>query len=120
MQINEETKAWAAKKLLQFASWRGFPQNDHEMDMRVRSFLKLVHNKPIGEILSAARNSIPDEQRQFVASSASGGLDVAVNDADWLLELINETMEYFPLPAQMRDIYTAKLPASWDPKEISR
>jgi hypothetical protein len=109
MQINEENTKWAIKKLSRFRSWQDFPPEIEGLNSRARSFLRLVHNRSVIEIMQEAflrgtGTAMPDIDWQ------SKGMDPNQTDADWILDLIEETMERFPLPVQMRDIYRTKLP----------
>lgn len=101
MKINEENMAFAVKRLLAYSSWRNFPNQEGGIDIYVRAFLKIVHNKTVREILT--ENSLPGFTPTFK------GLDPDQNDVDFLLDLIAE-QEYFPLPVQMRELYEAYLP----------
>ncbi len=109
MTINEENKKWAAQKIYRFRDWRGFPQNPEDVDARIRSFLRLVHGKPMAEVMTAAcqRSGVPFDAIEW---GERANLDPAQVDADWILDLIAETMDYFPLPVQMRELYTRVLP----------
>ena len=107
MQLSDETIAWAIKKLSRFKGWQGFPQDAEGIKGRARSFLRLVHNQTAKEIMEEKfrREGKAVESIQYK-------LQPDLNDADWVLDLIEETMEQFPLPVQMRRLYLTKLPAA--------
>ena len=109
MQITEDNTRWAIRKLSRFTSWRGFPQDLDGVNGRARCFLRLVHNRTVREILteSAAKNGIT-----FPPDKTDWKLEPDLNDADWILDLIEDTLEEFPLPVQMRRLYFQKLPPS--------
>lgn len=89
MEPTEENVAWAIEKLSWFREWPGFPQSEESLVIRAKSFLKLVRNNQFN--LATATSVIPN-----------------VNDVDWLLGEIYENHDRFPLPVEMREIYSAK------------
>jgi hypothetical protein len=108
MKINEENEKWAILKLSRFQDWPDFPQEDEGVNSRARSFLRLVHNRQVRDIMHDAML-----KNTGVISSVdwdAKGMDPTENDADWILDLIEETMERFPLPITMREIYSSQLP----------
>jgi hypothetical protein len=101
MRNTDENLAWAISRLLPFAKWPGFPKEEAELNIRAKAFMRLVHNKTVREILPAADPAgNPTKYR----------IDPNLNDADWILDLIADTQEFFPLPVQMRALYSAYLP----------
>lgn len=106
MQINDENIKWAARKLSRFHYWPGFPQEREALESRARAFLRLVHNQTVREILteSCSARGLDPQALKF------DKVDPDANDADWILDLIEETMEVFPLPIQMRRLYNGPLP----------
>ncbi len=107
MQLSEENLDWALGKLSRFDAWQGFPRSAEGIEARARSFLRLVHNRTVREIMTDAFIRQGDDP-----STIKFKLDPDLNDVDWILDLIEETMDQFPLPIQMREIYWAKLPPS--------
>jgi hypothetical protein len=104
MEINAQTRDWALKKLLVFRTWKNFPKDPAGIEVRVRAFLRLVHNKPIREILCPAGTQPVEIDWQEI------GLDPEQTDVDWILDRILETCDSFPLPIEMREMYEEKLP----------
>jgi hypothetical protein len=54
MKINDENEAWAILKLSRFQDWQDFPPEDEGVKSRARSFLRLVHNRPVQDIMHDA------------------------------------------------------------------
>jgi len=107
MKINDDNLAWAIRRLKEFSSgWRGFPTDEAGIMARARSFLRLVHNQTVREIVDASCGGPP--------ASGRYPLDPGLNDADWILDIVRETMDHFPLPVEMREIYERKLPPESD------
>ncbi len=117
MIINDENRNWAMEKLMRFAGWRGFPTNSDDLEGRIRSFLRLVHNKPVREVIkdSCYKKGLPIPEINWEAK----GMDPTQLDTDWILDVIADNLDYFPLPVQMRELYTAKLPAASTFSEVS-
>lgn len=115
MKVTPDNQEWAVGKLLDFAGWRGFPQTDGDLKRCARAFLHLVHNKPIGEVMADSRAGLPPIEIDWAAK----GIDPDQNDAEWILDQVAETMDYFPLPVQLRDMYTAHLPPAANLKDHS-
>lgn len=111
MIINDENKEWATNKLFRFRDWRGFPQNHEDVDARARAFLRLVHNKPAREIVVVSPSYVAVCEREGVPIPEidwkAKGIAPDQNDAEWLLDMISETMDFFPLPVQMRELYVS-------------
>jgi hypothetical protein len=97
MDQTPENLEWAMRKLSRFDTWQGFPRSAEGVTSRARSFLRLVHNRTVREIMTDAfiRQDKDPNTIEFK-------LDPDLNDVDWILDLIEETMEEFPLPIQMR------------------
>jgi hypothetical protein len=100
MTINEENKRWAAGKLSRFSEWLGFPKTPEGIDAYARSLLRLVHNKTVREILAESG----------VTKFDRCSLPLDANDADWLLDLVYDSFEEFPMPIALRRVYTDRLP----------
>jgi len=83
MEQSVENIKWATKRLSVFREFPGFPQSMENLEERAKSFLRLVRNEKIEH-------------------SKLG----SVNDVDWLLTKIYEGWERFPLPVEMRMIYS--------------
>jgi len=82
MDNTDTNVAWAVQKLQSLAHLRGYPPNGESLKLVARSFLRIVHNKPV---------KYKGEE---------------VNDAEKLIELCGDTCEFFPAPIQMRRIYS--------------
>ena len=114
MKETEENVDWAIQKLARFKGWIGFPEDSVAVESRARCFVRLVHNQTVREIMERpreirAQQGFPPEPYR---------LDPELNDADWILSTIEETLEFFPLPVQMRRLYATKLPPASDVEEI--
>jgi hypothetical protein len=105
MHTTKENVEWAIRKLSRFRTWPGFPSDGEGIRSRARSFLRLVHNRSVREILTEAA-----ERNRRDPALIEWKIDPEANDADWILDLIEETMETFPLPVQMREIYSTYVP----------
>lgn len=109
MKITEDTIDWALAKLTEFAGWRGYPQHPGDLRGRARSFLRLVHDRPTGDLMAeaCARKGIAFDPEEWGRRT---GIDPAQSDAEWILDTIREGGDFFPLPVEMRRAYSAVLP----------
>jgi len=105
MKVTEENEDWAAEQLRRFQGWKGFPETPEAIASRVRSFLRLVHNKPAREIMRECCR--PDVFASI--DWEAKGIDPDMTDLEWILGLIEETMDHWPLPVEIREIYSAQL-----------
>ena len=112
MIINDENVAWAVGKLSMFEGWRAFPKDTNILMDRARSFLRLVHNRTAKEIMEDAcrpprirRDDGTVETLSVDIDWSKKGIGPDENDADWILRIVQEEMEFFPLPVEMRRIY---------------
>lgn len=107
MIINDENIKWALTKLARFKDWRNFPTTEEGLLARAESFLRLVHNKTVREIIEGA---LEEHGTPKPWPELEWKLPPDLNDADWILALVEENLEEFPLPVQMRRLYREKLP----------
>lgn len=110
MEINESNIKWAIKKFKRFRNWHGFPQEDEAVDALARAFLRIVWNLTTAEVMEAGmkrrKNSRPINPEDWEGKPFGPG----ENDADWLLDTVYDSMDTFPLPIAMREIYQKWLP----------
>jgi hypothetical protein len=114
MEITRENVQWAIRKLSRFRSWRNFPTDPEEINSRARAFLRLVHNRPLRELCfvnpELVRLAERDGMEIPTVDWKAKGMDPEQSDVEWILDLIEETMDTFPLPVEMREIYTGYVP----------
>ncbi len=83
MQNTPENLSWAVGKLEELQVLPSFPRSEPSLQAVARHFLRMVHNVTV--------------------KHASLG---PVNDADWLIDQILSKCERFPIPLEMREIYS--------------
>lgn len=112
MEINADNITWAVKKFRRFRNWQGFPQDEEGSNALCRSFLRIVWNLTTREVIEQGCKRSGAQFNPEQIDWAAKPFGPEENDADWLLDLIYDTMDSFPLPVAMREIYRKWLPPS--------
>ena len=100
MESTEQNIRNVLMKLARFREWPGFPREKDGVQSAARSILRLVHGRLVRD-LHVCQSHDPG------CCPLRGAMDVT--DLDWLLETVYETRDRWPVPAELREIYSGKL-----------
>lgn len=110
MEQTTENIQLALEWLLTYMSWmKGFPgDNEKALELRAKSLLRLVHNKPIEDVVRwgyTKADRIPPEIIELPDPLIEAGVAPETNDVEWLMTAYTESEAEFPAPIQLRKFY---------------
>lgn len=97
MQPTEDNLRLVMLKLSRFREWSGFPREKDAVQAAARSLARLVHNRPVRDLHACLSHDPQDCPLAYAMD---------MSDLDWLLDTVYENAMRWPVPAELREIYS--------------